>query len=271
MLKQAVNILLILFILDGVKCDDSTVNKECLADYLKRHGLLEASFESEPYINGTELCEQFMIKLVSDFNNDINRLIENENLVDNKNCIKDGFEKHGIVKIYLKAYAHFMYGKISNFKRKSLATKNKFIAMLDKSCQPDNFGKEFDLIRGSQTTLDEHIVCIQKAYFEANIINPSDFGIDSSRFTAPNCTADDQKFSTPPLIQRDYFGLSPQRIKRCYRNYFLKNQVSLRMATSVVFQNIDLTPDQITTVRNKYHIWMTDNQNAIFKCINQHI
>ncbi|CAG9799407.1 unnamed protein product [Chironomus riparius] len=271
MRKNIKHFLLLLFILIGVNCDESTFDKECLADYLKRNGILESSFASAPYINSTELCDQLMIKLVSDFNNDVNRRIHNENLMENQECIIENFEKHGIVKFYLKAFVFQLYGKIPNFKRKSSATKNKFISMLDKSCHPDIFGKEFDLIRGSPTTPDENIACIQKAYFEANILNFNEFRIDLSKFKMPNCTTEAQEFSIPPLIQRDYFGLSAQRVKRCYKNYFLKKQVSLRMATSVVFKNVDLSSDQIAIIRNKYHVWMTENQNAIFTCINKHI
>ena len=143
--------------------------------------------------------------------------------------------------------------------------------MLEKSCQPDNFGKEFDLIRGSIITPDENIACIQKIYFESDIINLNEFKVDLSKLKMPNCSADPHEFTIPPYIHRDYFGLPAQKVKRCYKNYFIKKQVNLKMATTIVFKNIDLSPEQIAFLRNKYSVWMADNQNAIFSYkANQH-
>ncbi|KAG5678135.1 hypothetical protein PVAND_007833 [Polypedilum vanderplanki] len=275
MWKSVKFIFLVLFLISNYcYCSETeNTNKDCLADYLKKNGILDSSFQSQPYTNSTELCDQFVIKLVSDFNSDLSRRIDNENLMDHKTCIEENFDKFGIMKLYLKAVVFNLFGRINNFKRKSAVTTNKLIMILDRLCDVDIYGKEFDLIRGSESIVsNENISCIQKTYFEANILNATDFNVDVSKINAENCSADDfRDFPIPSVIDPHYFGLPSNKVKKCYKKYFTKNQVSLRMATSVVFKNVDLSASQVESIRKKYNLWMTENQNAIFSCINKHL
>jgi hypothetical protein len=268
-------VLIFLFlIISDTYCDEIVSgSRDCLADYLKRNGILNASFQSAPYTNSSELCDQYVIKIVSDFNSDLSRRIDNENLMEHKTCIEESFDSFGIIKLYLKAFVHNLFGKIANFKRKSAMTTNKLIMILDRLCDEDVYGKEFDLIRGSESGIsEENISCIQKTYFETNIMNATDFNFDTSKFNAANCLAEDfRDFPIPAVIDAQYFGLHSNKVKKCYKKYFIKHQVSLRMATSVVFKNVDLSAAQVDSVRKQYTLWMTENQNAIFSCINKYL
>lgn len=274
-MKKLIELIILIFIIfaSDINGEEFAENKECLADYLKKNGILEASFSSQPYTNSSELCDQYVIKLVSDFNSDLNRRIDNENLMEHKTCIEENFDKFGIVKLYLKACAFNLYGKIQNFKRKSAVSTNKFIMTFDRLCDSDVYAKEFDLIRGSESVItDENIPCIQKTYFEAGILNATDFNVDVATIKIDNCTeSTENDFPIPSVIDANYYGLQSQKVKKCYKRYFRKNQVPLRMATSIIFKNVELSVTQVDNIRKKYNLWMTENQNAIFNCIKKHI
>jgi hypothetical protein len=253
-----------------VVCDGKG-EKECLADYLKKNDILNASFESEAYTNTTEVCEQIVIKIVSEFNDDIEKRIVSENYTHNRECMMENIEKYGIIKKYLKAYVFHLFGKISMFKKKVATTKNKLLISLDKTCNRNAYEVEFDLINSAPLTVDENILCIQKMYFQMEIMKASEFKINVANITSENCTDNIRDLPIPPLIERNYFGLKAEKVKKCYKKYFIAKKVSLRMASSIVFKSYNLTDEQLAKIRKHYVEWMLENQHNILLCIHKNL
>lgn len=277
-------IILVASSLIDAKSPKATETFNCYADFLKRHGMLDDEFQSEPYNGVAGMCAIILTRTIDDAYDMLFREFQkNIDLRDATECIVDNLRKENFSDLKLKEQVFegspYLSRQLKDGKIKELKKIQKQIsAEAILACLAEQeFGEMFDNLYNNSTEDDEDILgdyCARKYGIDNNLIdlniyqlalNPKAINVSEVKCEIIN----DKHFQDAENELKSYLetqtGISKEKVK-CFMEKYHDNHYFDRTLSIALLSEIEITTAQKNEERRMFIETMTNITKFISSC-----
>lgn len=277
-------IILVASTLIGARGPKATETFNCYADFLKRHGMLDDEFQSEPYNGEAGMCAIILTKTIDGAYDMLFREFQkNSDLKNAAECIVDNLRKENFSDLELKEQVYegspYLSRQLKDGKIKKLKKiQKKISAEAILACLAEQeFGEMFDNLYNNSTEEDEDLLgdyCARKYGIDNNLIdlniyqlelNPKAINISDVKCKIIN----DKHFQEAENELKNYLesqsGISTDKVI-CFMEKYHDNHYFDRTLSIALLSEIDITIEQKDKERKKFIETMTNITKVIAGC-----
>ena len=279
-----IGLMLVASMLVDAKSPKATERFNCYADFLKRHGMLDDEFQSEPYNGEAGMCAIILTKTIDGAYDMLFREFQkNVDLRDAAECIVDNLRKENFSDLELKEQVYegspYLSRQLKDGKIKELKNIQKQIsAEAILSCLAEQeFGEMFDNLYNNSTEDDEDLLgdyCARKYGIDNNLIdlniyqlelNPKAINVSEVKCEIIN----DKHFQDAETELKNYLesqsGISKEKVK-CFMEKYHDNHYFDRTLSIALLSEIKITTQQKEAERKMFIETMTNITKVIAGC-----
>ncbi|KAG5675801.1 hypothetical protein PVAND_005675 [Polypedilum vanderplanki] len=257
----------------------------CYAEYLKRHGVLDETFEVTPFDGEEFLCEMVLVLTVDRLYGELYKeFSENPNFNESAKCIVENLRESKWSNLDLKEQVYQTSDlltplekqqKIKEIKRlQEKISSNAILTCLSEK----EFGETFDSIINNSTSLEEDDLvgdyCARKYGIEQGIIDTNEYKINLNPnnivTTYIQCDVVNKKhFDDAESELRNHLAkdtdATPERID-CYMSKYHENHYFDKTLAIALLGELKLTDEQKERERKKFVSTMVNITRIISEC-----
>lgn len=278
-------IMLVFISLSEARSPKATESFNCYADFLKRHGMLEDQFKSEPYYGEAGMCAVILTKTIDGAYDMLFREFQkNTDLNIAAECIVDNLRKENFSDLDLKEHVYeaspYLSRQLKDEKIKELKKKQKQIsAEAILACLAEQeFGEMFDNLYKNSTGDDEDDLlgdyCARKYGIDNNLIDLRIYQLEINpraiNVSEVKCKSINEKhFQEAEKELQKYLesesGISTEKVN-CFLEKYHDNHYFDRTLSIALLSEINITTEQKDEERRKFIEIMTNITKVIASC-----
>ena len=250
----------------GVLCESDS---DCIERYIQK---IQTKSQEDAVI-----CENKVRNYTAEFKTSFSTFLDPT--ID-RDCAIGVFDQYKIADVYLKGLAKQLRGLIDekDFKESVFATQKDLSGVQGICMNDDQFRFFFENIKSelkSRTKNDLHSsLCMQKYFVEKEIINPTEFDIDSRSKYAANCGEIINSLQESNLdgFGLDLiFGMPGDEVWSCLKERSKSELWTARIEAFNYLSNLEISDAEREEIQKKYFDFIRLKSRAPFECIQKHL
>lgn len=276
-------ILLLASSLKGAELETMENTFNCYADYLKRHGMLEESYKSEPFNGESFLCEIVLSTNVEGlYAGLLEEFAESEELKDSAHCIVDNLRKAKWSDLDIKEQVYQVSEVLSDSEKKSKihelkALQTKISSEAIVSCMAEKeFGELFDEIYSKDDQEDDFVgdYCARVYAIKNQLIDTNQYRVNENPknliIKDINCSAiNQQHFAEAEEELKQHLlkdiGVEGRKVEcligKYHENHYFDNTLAIALLSE-----LNIPADQKISERNKFIQRMINITKVLSEC-----